>query len=676
MSQWGAQGAALQGVPFDQILAFYYPGTTLGWVGNPNIRVQLTRHAGDANVFGGIGGETPSVYDQHSGHTEALPAASRYLVTADGAGMHLAYMTPGGWAPLSFNGSGNIVGPIEVVAPSGVSMYDLNLATGRQYRGMMRIIRSGTTGVQAVNVLPMDDYLRGVVPRESPSSWHAEALRSQAVAARSYALSVSRSGGGWDLCDTDLCQVYGGRASIASDGTVTSLEAASTNSAVDATSGIVVAYNNLPAFTQFSSSNGGYSVAGSKPYLVAKPDPYSGSAPGDPVSRWTTQLTVSRVQSECPSGGALHRFEITGRDGRGPYGGRITSLRVDCSTGSRTITNTTALALGMRHRMWIPAAPAGQNPSGQLDAVAAYGLQARVSGWALDPDTPDPIEVHVYVNSGGINLGPAAQSRPDVAAAFPGYGDRHGYDATVPIAPGSNRVCAYGINALAGANTLLGCREVVGSTNPVGRAEVVASGTGPASIQVVGWAFDPETTQPIEVHAYVDGGGHNLGLADDPRPDLAAYFPGVGDHHGFNAVIGAAPGRHQVCLYGINVGSGSHLQMGCTEVIVSGVPIGNLEQAISTGSGVNLTGWALDPDTSGPIEIHVYIDGGGYNLGPTPISRPDVEAAFPGFGDQHGFSWSSPQLPPGPHEVCTYAINVGYGSHGLVGGRCHVITTS
>jgi hypothetical protein len=209
MSQWGAQGAALQGVPFDQILAFYYPGTTLGWVGNPNIRVQLTRHAGDANVFGGIGGETPSVYDQHSGHTEALPAASRYLVTADGAGMHLAYMTPGGWAPLSFNGSGNIVGPIEVVAPSGVSMYDLNLATGRQYRGMMRIIRSGTTGVQAVNVLPMDDYLRGVVPRESPSSWHAEALRSQAVAARSYALSVSRSGGGWDLCDTDLCQVYG-----------------------------------------------------------------------------------------------------------------------------------------------------------------------------------------------------------------------------------------------------------------------------------------------------------------------------------------------------------------------------------------------------------------------------------------------------------------------------------
>ncbi len=676
MSQWGAQGAALQGRSFSEIVGFYYPGTVLGYVANPGIRVQLTKYySTDYGLFGAIGGESLTARDMASGESQVLPAATRYLVQIDATGMYLAYRTTAGtWSPITFNGRSSVAGPIEVVGASGASVYNANdSGVGTQYRGALRFVRTGANGVQPVNSLSLDEYLKGVVPRESPSSWHIEALRAQSLAARSYALAVSSPGASWDICDTDQCQVYGGRASIAANGAVTSLEAASTNSAVDTTSGIVVAYGNAVAFTQFSSSNGGYSVAGSKPYLVAQPDPYSGSAPNDPVSRWTTQLPASRLQAYCPSGGSLRSFEITGRDGRGPFGGRITSVRVNCSTGSSTVTGASALAFGMLHRMWAPAAPPGSNPTGTVERLAPVGNAVQVSGWALDPDSTASIEVHVYINGGGYNLGPADLSRPDVAAAFPGYGDRHGFQAELPLSPGDNQVCVYGINVGPGANSLLTCQTVRNDGSPIGRTELASVGAGPASIRMVGWALDPDTVNPIEVHAYIDGGGHNLGPADDPRPDVGAAYKGYGDAHGFDATVYAAPGSHQVCLWAINVGGGSNKSLGCSTVNVSGDPIGNLEQATSSGSTITVGGWAFDPDTAAPIEIHVYVDGGGFNTGPTSLARPDVAQAYSGFGERSGFTWSV-NARPGTHQVCVYAINVGVGSHRLLG--CRAIATS
>jgi len=675
MSQWGAQGAALQGRSFAQILGFYYPGTSLGLVGNPNIRVQLTKYSGGVIFFGRIGTEELTARDVASGQTQVLPASSRYLLTIDASGMYLGQWTSEGWSSLPFNGSNRVDGPIEVTGPSGTRVDDPSLSgAGTQYRGSLELVRTSSTSAQAVNQLDLDAYLKGVVPRESPSSWHPEALRAQAVAARSYALSTSSPAGSWDICDTTQCQVYGGRAVVAPNGTILELEAASSSSAVDTTSGVVVAFNNLPAFTQFSSSNGGYSVAGSKPYLVAQPDPYSGSAPGDPVSRWQAQLPASRLQAQCPSGGALSSFEITGRDGRGSFGGRVTAVKVNCSTGSRNITDSSTLSFGMLSRMWQPVAPTGSSPIGQVDRLASLGLTVRVSGWALDPNTAYPVEVHVYVDGGGYNLGPANLSRPDVAAAYPGYGAAHGFDATLPISVGAHQVCVYAINVGVGANRLLSCRGVTGSSSPFGRLDLGGPGPTPATMRLAGWAVDPNTPlAPIEVHAYVDGGGHNLGVAAVSRPDVADAFPGFGDAHGFDATLVVAPGPHVVCLYAINTGPGSNTGLGCSQVVVSGTPIGNLEQVSGSTGAIQVSGWALDPDTPNPIEVHVYVDGGGYNLGPTSVARPDVAQAFPGYGELHGFSWTVP-VSPGPHDVCTFAINVGYGTHGQLG--CRTVTST
>ena len=99
-----------------------------------------------------------------------------------------------------------------------------------------------------------------------------------------------------------------------------------------ATRGRVVLYEGQPAFTQFSSSNGGYSSAGSQPSLVAQPDPYEASSdnPNDP---WTTTVTQAQIEKAWPAVGTLQNLSFT-RDGLGPQlGGRVTSVRLTGSLG-------------------------------------------------------------------------------------------------------------------------------------------------------------------------------------------------------------------------------------------------------------------------------------------------------------------------------------------------------
>jgi hypothetical protein len=101
----------------------------------------------------------------------------------------------------------------------------------------------------------------------------------------------------------------------------------------------------------------------------------------------------------------------------------------------------------------------GGEPFGWVDEVrTAFGLVA-VGGWAIDPDTADPVQVHVYIDSVGRILTADAE-RADVGAAYPGYGSRHGFSATYPISPGTHQVCVYAINTGAGTNRLLACRTV------------------------------------------------------------------------------------------------------------------------------------------------------------------------------------------------------------------------
>ena len=141
---------------------------------------------------------------------------------------------------------------------------------GTWYRGTIRLVRENNTLFDVRNHVPLEEYLRGVVPRESPAYWEMDALKAQAVAARSYVLAEIAGNSAGLTCDTTACQVYGGRAAVDRDGNVVEArEHQRTDQAVSDTRGEVRTYNGAVAFTQFSATNGGWSTDGGRPYLVA-----------------------------------------------------------------------------------------------------------------------------------------------------------------------------------------------------------------------------------------------------------------------------------------------------------------------------------------------------------------------------------------------------------------------
>jgi SpoIID/LytB domain protein len=213
----------------------------------------------------------------------------------------------------------------------------------RGFRGALIGVADGG-GLATVNALSFPDYLRGVVPHEMPASWPAAALQAQTVAARTYALyKVERKPAdqAWDICDTTACQVYGGARTWV-NGTLTLSESASTNAAVDATANVVRQSGGRTINSEFSSSNGGWTADGGTSYTLARQDPWDGIV-GSTAHRWSATITAGQIQSAFPAVGALRSLEITGRDGRGEWGGRVTTvlLRGIDSAGRATAVTVT-----------------------------------------------------------------------------------------------------------------------------------------------------------------------------------------------------------------------------------------------------------------------------------------------------------------------------------------------
>lgn len=165
----------------------------------------------------------------------------------------------------------------------------------RNYRGRMEIGRYGKDNLTAVNIVPLEEYLYGVVPSEMPSSWPLEALKAQAVCARSYALIKAGYGGasnakkGYKMVDTVASQVYKGYLA----------ETAKTNEAVDATRGKMVCYNNKVVAAYYFSTSGGKTESSKAVWAVDLP--YLQSVPGGYESDsgklvWQKSLTLTQIK--------------------------------------------------------------------------------------------------------------------------------------------------------------------------------------------------------------------------------------------------------------------------------------------------------------------------------------------------------------------------------------------
>lgn len=328
----------------------------------------------------------------------------------------------------------------------------------------------------------------------------------------------------------------------------------------------------------------------------------------------------------------------------------LTLGRGDCGGGPRVATT--------------PWGPRSATPFGSFDAAWSGNGTINLAGWAIDPDVNDPIRVHVLVDWQDKGKHLADKPRPDIAGAVPGYGDSHGFSVNLGgIGTGPKSVCIWAENVgpYGSEDPLLGCRSVTISPNPFGSFDQASA--QPGGVRLTGWTIDADTQSPTQVHVYVDNAFAGLGTAGGTRPDVYSAFPWAGANHGFQIDVGAAPGTRNVCAWAINIGPGAHTFLGCRSVVVpDGNPFGHFDSAArSSGGGVRVAGWAIDPNTVNAVEVHAYVNGtfvGAFSAG---TSRSDVGAAFPAFGANHGFDtivWD----PGGPLQVCLFAINVGPGS--------------
>jgi N-acetylmuramoyl-L-alanine amidase len=318
------------------------------------------------------------------------------------------------------------------------------------------------------------------------------------------------------------------------------------------------------------------------------------------------------------------------------------------------------------------------NPVGALDVVRVTAAGAYVAGWARDPESKNPIDVHLYVNS-TLVAWKANQPRPDVQKAAPSEaGPNHGFSGNLTLSPGKYRVCAYGINVGSGVNALVGCKDATvtgkapapANKKPFGSVDVVRA-TGAGRVQVAGWALDPDTTASIQTHIYVDGHLAKALAANGSRPDVAKAY-GHGAAHGFDTTLMLSTGAHTVCSYAIDTTNIGNQLIACRAVtVVNKTPYGSLDLVQATGGGgVRVAGWALDPDTSASVQVHVYVDGKAVFAMPANGPRPDVEAAH-NLGAAHGFD-GSVRAAVGKRTICVYAIDTTGGGNPQIG--CKVVT--
>jgi len=325
---------------------------------------------------------------------------------------------------------------------------------------------------------------------------------------------------------------------------------------------------------------------------------------------------------------------------------------------------------------WFGSTTAPTPPMGDVNSVLAVREGVAVQGWTLDPTTSDSIYVHIYVDGAFKSVVPANIPRPDVLAAYPSHGANHGFSTVVALPPGAHNVCSYGINVYTNGSALLGCRNVTvlgSNNNPVGGINEMNIVSTRDALFIRGFVFDADAdpTTPTVADVWVNGSFRTGIVANDPRPDVQAAYPSQGPNHGFHTQIALGEGVSNVCIYGVNVGGGSTVLLGCRSidnVLPGSNPTGTIDSTVRSGSDVTLQGWAFDADTRSSIIVDTWVNGAYRSSTVANQLRADVKAAYPQQTDTHGFTITT-ALSAGNNNVCLFAINVGGGAHTQLGCR-------
>ncbi|MGZ8781873.1 MAG: SpoIID/LytB domain-containing protein [Gaiellaceae bacterium] len=368
MSQYGARGFAEAGWGHERILKHFYRGTQVQVVPARPVRVLLAEGKGKVK----IGSSKPYRIVDARGKVRKVKPGTQNVVAARLANLRSPLRFVPGASPLRLDGD--------------------------SFRGELLVHkRSGSLTI--VNRLPLDRYLRGVVPWEMPDDWHPEALRAQAVVARSYALATLKPGTLFDLYADTRSQVYGGIRA----------EEDTTNRAIGSTAGKVLHWNGRVATTFYHSTSGGRTVSVAEAWPKARPVPYLVSVddPHDDLSkhhRWGPfRLTPAEV-GRTLGVGSLRDLQVV----RGPSG-RAIELKLKLAGETRTLpAQDFRRALDLRSTWFAVRVLHLEQPVARVLATAKRPLVLKgfVRGLAK-------VRLQQQVNGGAWTTVRAVRTRPD-----------------------------------------------------------------------------------------------------------------------------------------------------------------------------------------------------------------------------------------------------------------------
>ncbi len=357
LSQYGARGRALAGQTAAEILAHYYPGTTLGTLPGPTqIRVLLMDNAtptatAPLTIYG-----RAATWSVDGG--DPYPADARlriYPPTAD-ADWRMVIDLAGA---VLFDGPAPADLRVRSSSADGAMQLFSKPTTDDLFRGTLRVLRT-SAGIDVINELDLEAYLRGVVPVEMPSSWPEAARIAQTIAARSYAAyRLHPTTGTFDVYDDTRSQVYRGvrRESAAADAVIR----ATADQVLRSGSSIVNALfhstagggteNNEDVFT----SSTGARVAGVVGYLRGAPDRDPSGASYDAAAPYATWRTLSYTAAQISAifaadsrtnVGAITAFDFRNRG----VSGHLVSVTLVGSSGTRTVSGAVFVSVFNAHR--------------------------------------------------------------------------------------------------------------------------------------------------------------------------------------------------------------------------------------------------------------------------------------------------------------------------------------
>jgi stage II sporulation protein D len=400
MSQWGAYGYAKHGWSYQAILEHYYTGISFSKVADSPIRVRLRSGLSSVKVT------CPSDYTvQGSGAEATIPGGQTATTTYTGS----AYRVVAGSFREEFNAA-------PTFAPTAGSLHILtatDLGDTGAYRGTIRVMRLGGS-LAMINQVPLESYLRGVVPHEVSPSWPKESLKAQACAARAFGLGSRQPGEAWDVyCDV-RDQAYVG----------VGIEDSRTDAAVKATAGICPTYGGKPILAVYFSCSGGQTESvknvwgGDYPYLKGVSDPYDyyGSLHDwGPVRR-----SSSQVGGPLAASGTL-RAVYTVKRGASP---RIVKAAIIGSGGTKYIDGSSLrMKLGL-NSAWATFTSLGISPAARDGASVPAGGSITLTG-RLYPALADGAKVYLHSYYDGAWHSKSVVAAPGAEKLSGGYTARY-----------------------------------------------------------------------------------------------------------------------------------------------------------------------------------------------------------------------------------------------------------